>query len=163
MGLALFKRCGPRSGIADKAHHDPVEIGQAGLPVIRVPIQPDKLAAPPFNELERARTHRRIGILMRADIALAEDMLRQDRRFVAGQRGHHIGCRPVQAKHGGLGVWRFDRRDFGEGIDPARMNFLQHFHEGVLNISAREGLAVMELHAGAQPEGHRLAVSRNVP
>ena len=106
---------------------------------------------------------RLVGVGVRADVALAEDVLGQHRALVARQGGEHVGRGVGELEDGRELVGRLDRGHVAEGIDAARVHLLQHVHDGELHVGGGERLAVVELHVLAQLEGDGLAVGRHLP
>ena len=78
--LVLQQRLQPRRRIGDGAIDHPVELGQAGLPVVRVPCQHDLGAALAFD-LERpiADRHSAVGLVAHLLVRLGA----QDRAAIA--------------------------------------------------------------------------------
>ena len=156
--LLCFDRRRARARVGDEASDDAVQMRQAGLAVIGVAVKAHELALLPFHELERAGSHRLVGVGVARDVARAEDMLGQHWRLVRRQCHHHVGRRLAQAKDCRQSVGGVHRRHRAEGVDAARVVLLEHVHHGELHVGATEWLAIMKLDAGQQLERHCLPV-----
>ena len=161
--LAGLHRCGPRTGVGDEAGDDAVEVGQSRLPVVLVAVEADVLPPLPLDELERSGADRPVGMAVAAHVLVREHVLGHHGRFVAGQDAQDVRGRAVQTEHRSVLVRGIDRVELPIVVDAARMEFLQHLHEGELDVGAGERLAVVPRHPLAQLEGDRLAVLAHLP
>ena len=160
--LRLERRCA-RAAVGDEARDDPVEVGPALLPVVGVAVEPHVLALLPFHEFVGARADRFVRVGMVGDVAGAEDVLGQHRRFIARQRHQHVRRGLGKMEHDGERIRSVDRFDRAEGADAARVYLLQHVEDAELHVGASERLPVVELHALLQPEGEGFAVRTHRP
>src|SRR5215831_16284313 len=100
---------------------------------------------------------------MLLDVALTEDVLRDNGRFVARQRHQYVGGWVGELENRRVGVRRFNIRHLPERVGAAGMDLFQHLQNAELHIGAGQRLAVVERHVPAQLEGDGLAVLADGP
>ena len=156
--LALLQRRCTRRRVGDEARNDSVQVWLTLLPVVGVPVQTNVLTLLPFDELERAGAYRLIGVRVGAQVAVAENVLGDDRRLVAGESHHHVGGGFRELEHDGVIIRRLYLGHREEGVRTARVGHLGHLHDRELHVRRCEWRTVMEDHALSQLEADGLAI-----
>ena len=163
VAVALLHGDDPARGIADDPVDDPVHIGPALEEIVRVPLKQDVLRPLVFlqdvgagadNILDVARMRLRI-------LAVAVDVLRNDRHDRGRHRQRQRRMRMLQLDDDGVSVRRFDAGDRAQrGLERmvGLLGLDREFH-----VRRGDRLAVVKFRVRAQLEGHRLAVRRGRP
>ena len=146
---------------------EPIEVGQAPVPVVRVPLHPPHFVLLPGDVPER--TSARIAReLAEVSVVLVQRLLADDDVEPARERREHELRRPRLTQLELDAVW-IEHRDLahrGEQRGPRHDDTLRWPRdpgERRLHVLGGELGAVVELHAAAEVKGVAPAVGRDVP